>query len=122
MLQVFYPMQDPYAQSSAGSRFHPNHNAVATGLTLVNILCTQLESKLPILMELMENNKNHQITLPKGPIGFSSLDVSDTDEPKYQRRDLYELTNAISPTNEQYNIFSHYTQQFLPIHWTSSCN
>ena len=51
----------------------------------------------------MENNKNHQITLPKGRIGFSSLDVSDKDSPKYQVRDPYELTNAILSTNEQYN-------------------
>ena len=35
----------------------------------------------------MENNKNHQITLPKGRIGFSSIDVSETDESKYQVRD-----------------------------------
>ena len=52
----------------------------------------------------MENNKNHQITLPKGHrIGFSSLDISDKDEPKYQLRDPYELTKAIPSTNEQYN-------------------
>ena len=51
----------------------------------------------------MENNKNHQITLLKGRIGFSSLDVSDKDEPQYQVRDPYELTNAILSTNEQYN-------------------
>ena len=58
----------------------------------------------------MENNKNHKITLPKGRIGFSSLDVSDKDEPKYQIRDPYELTNAILSTNEQYNdCFLHST-------------
>ena len=51
----------------------------------------------------MKNNKNHQITWPKGRIGFSSLDVSDNDEPKYQIQDPYELTNAILSTNEQYN-------------------
>ena len=51
----------------------------------------------------MENNKNHQITLPKGRSGFSSLDVSDKDEPKYQIRDPYELTNAILSTNEHCN-------------------
>ena len=38
-----------------------------------------------------------------GRIGFSSLDVSDIDEPKYQIRDAYELTNSIPSTNEQYN-------------------
>ena len=42
-------------------------------------------------------------TLLKGRIGFSSLDVSDNDEPKYQVRDPYEQTNAIFSTDEQYN-------------------
>ena len=51
----------------------------------------------------MENNKNHQITLPKGRIGLSSLDVVDRDEPKYQIRSPYELTNAIISTDERYN-------------------
>ena len=51
----------------------------------------------------MENSKKHQITLPKGRIGFSSLDVFDQDEPKYQIRSPYELTNAIISTDERYN-------------------
>ena len=51
----------------------------------------------------MENNKNHQITLPKGRIGFSSLDVVDQDEPKYQIRSPYELANTINSTDERYN-------------------
>ena len=51
----------------------------------------------------MEDNKNHQITLPRGRIGFSSLDVVDPDEPKYQIRSPYELTNAIICTDERYN-------------------
>ena len=92
--------EDPHAHFSPGSTFYPNRNAVATGLTFVNVLCTQSESKLPILMK---HHKNHQITSPKGQIGFSLLDVSDTDKPKYQVGDPYELTNAIFSTNEQYN-------------------
>ena len=95
-----YSPEDPHANFTPGSIFHPNRNAVATRLSFVNVLCTQSESKLPILME---NNKNHQITSPKGRIGFSSLDVFDKDEPKYQMRDPYELTNAILSTNELYN-------------------
>ena len=51
----------------------------------------------------MENNKNDQTTLPKGRIGNSSLDISDTNEPKYQVRDPYELTNAILSTKELCN-------------------
>ena len=57
----------------------------------------------------MENNKNHQITLPKGRIGFFSLDVVDQDEPKYQIRSPYELANTI--TDERYKdcFFLHST-------------
>ena len=95
-----YSPEYPHAHFPPGSTFQPNRNAVATGLSFVNVLCTQSESKLPILME---NNKNHQITLPKGRIGFSSLDICDKDEPRYQKRDPYKLTNAILSTNEQYN-------------------
>ena len=95
-----YSPEDPHAHFPPGSTFQPNRNAVATGLSFVNVLWTQSESKLPILME---NNKNHQITLPKGRIGFSSLDISDKDEPRYQIRDPYELTNAILSTNERYD-------------------
>ena len=95
-----YSPEDPHAHFPPGSTFQPNRNAIATRLPFFNVLCTQSESKLPILME---NNKNHQITLPKGRIGFSSLDIFDKDEPRHQIRDPYELTNAIFSTNEQYN-------------------
>ena len=50
----------------------------------------------------MENNKNHQITLPKGRIRFSSLVVVDRDEPRYQIRSPYVLTNAIISTDKRY--------------------
>ena len=69
-----YSPGDPHIHFPPGSTFHPNRNAVATGLSFVNVLCTQPESKLPILME---NNTNHQITLPKDRIDFSLFDVSD---------------------------------------------
>ena len=78
--------------------FQPNLNAVATGISFINTLCTQTERNLPILTE---NNKNHQITIPKGWIGFSSPDVVDQEEPKYQLRSPYDLTNPIIAADEQ---------------------
>ena len=51
----------------------------------------------------MENITKHQITLPEGRIVFFSLDVVDQDEPMYQIRSTYELTNAIISTDERYN-------------------
>ena len=51
----YFP-ENPHAHFLPGSAFHPNRNAVATGLSFVKVICTPSESKLPILME---NNKNH---------------------------------------------------------------
>ena len=95
-----YSSEDPQIHFPPGSTFQPNRQAVSTGLFFVNTLCTRSEKNLPILME---NNKNHQITLPRGRIGFSSLDVMDREEPKYQIRSPYDLTNAIIATDERYN-------------------
>ena len=74
------------------------------GLSFINTLCTRSEHNLTILME---NNKIHQITLPKVRIGFSSLDVIGRDEPKYQIRSRYELRNAIISTDERYTDCFH---------------
>ena len=95
-----YSPGDPKSLYPPGSNFQPNREAVSTGLIFVNIICTLLEPTLPILIE---NNKNHQTTLPKGRIGFSSLDVADKEEPKYQIRNPCELTNAIRTTDDKYN-------------------
>ena len=95
-----YSPTDSHIHFPLGSTFQLNRTAVATGLSFIDTLCTRSERNLPILME---NNKNHQILLPKGRIGFSSLDVVDRDEPKYQIRSPYELTNAIISTDERYS-------------------
>ena len=95
-----YSPEDPKSLFPPGSTFQPNREAVATGHIFVNVICTQPEPILPILIEI---NKNHQITLPKGRIGFSSLDVADKEERKYQIRNPYELTNAIIQTDDKCN-------------------
>ena len=95
-----YSPTDTRIHYPPGSIFQPNRNIVATGLSFINTLCTRSESNLPLLLE---NNKNHQITLPIGRIGLFSLHVVDRDELKYQIRSPYELTNAIISTDERYN-------------------
>ena len=116
-----YSPTDSHIHFPPGSFFQPIRTAVATGLSFINTLCARSERNLPILLE---NNKNHQITLPKGRIGFSSLDVVDRDEPKYQKRSPYELTNAIIiSSDERYNdcfllystIPTHGSDEFLQI-------
>ena len=95
-----YSPGDPKSLFTPGSTFQRNREAVSTSLIFFDIICTQPE---PTLTILIENNKNHQITLPMGRIGFSSLDVADKEEPKYQIRNPYELTNAIMTTDDKYN-------------------
>ena len=95
-----YSRIDTHMHFPLGSTFQPNRNAVATSLSFVNTLWTRSERNFLILMD---NNENHQITLPKGQIGFSSLDVVDRDEPKYQIRSAYDFTNAFIATDEWYN-------------------
>ena len=92
--------EDSQIHFPPGSTFQLNRQGVSTGLSFINTLCTRSEKNLPILME---NNKNHQITLPRGRIGFSFLDVLDREEPKYQPPSPYELTNAIITTDERYS-------------------
>ena len=91
-----------------GSTFEPNRNAVTSCLSFINTSCTRSERNLPILRE---NYKSHQITLPRGRIGFPSLDVVNLDKPKYQIRSPYELMNTIVCTDERYNdcFLSHST-------------
>ena len=83
-----------------GSTFLPNRKAVSTGLNFINVLCTRFEKTLPIVME---NNKNHTITLVKGTIGYSMLDVIDKEIPKYQIRNPTEPAYTILSENEEYN-------------------
>ena len=113
----FYP-SNTHTHFPPGSSFQPKRNAVATSLSFINNLCTRSEFNIPILME---NNKNHHITLPKGSIGFTSFDVVDWDEPKYQRRSPYKLTNVIFFTDDRHNdcffsystVPSHKSDEFL---------
>ena len=95
-----YSPTDTLTHFSPGSTFQPNRKAVVTCLSFIDTLCTRSERDLPILME---NHEKHQITLPKGQIGFSFLDVVDRDEPKYQIRSPCELTNAIISIDERHN-------------------
>ena len=46
-----YLPTDTHIHFPFGSNFQPNRNAVATGLSFINTLCTRSESNLPILME-----------------------------------------------------------------------
>ena len=95
-----YSPADTLTHFSPSSNFQPNRNALASGLSFINTVCTRSERSLPIMME---NNKNHHITLPKGRIVLSCLDVVDRDDSKYQIRSPDELKKAIIATDERYN-------------------
>ena len=94
-----YSPTDTQKHFPPGPTFQPNRNA-STGLSFINTLFARSARSLPVLME---NNKNHQIPLQEGRIGFSSFDVVDRDELKYHLRSPHELTNAIFSIDKRYN-------------------
>ena len=51
----------------------------------------------------MENNRNHEITLNERLFGYSSLNVSDYDRPKYQIEDCIKMMTSILMENDQFN-------------------
>ena len=62
----------------------------------------------------MEYNRNHQITLNKGVLEFSSLNTSDYGRPNYQIKDSVQMVIAILTENDQYD------ESFL-LHSTNPC-
>ena len=95
-----YQPEDEQTNFASGTTFIPHLKVANSGLDFVNVLCTQSEQYLPILME---NNKNHQITLDKGILGYSSLDILDFERPKYQIKDCVKMVDCILSENDQYN-------------------
>ena len=80
-----------------GSTFQRKRNG------FINTLCSRSKRSLPMVIEI---NKNHQITIPIGKIGFPSFEVGDRDEPEYQILNPYELTSAIISSNERHIDYS----------------
>ena len=70
-----------YRHFAPGTSFTPNKNAVKTGLTIVNVLCTKSEPHLPILIK---NYRNHQITLNRGIFGHAIRDLQEKERPMFQ--------------------------------------
>ena len=57
-----YLSKDSSKSFQSGTTFVLHRHSVNSGLKFVNVLCTESHSDVPILME---NNRNHQITLNK---------------------------------------------------------
>ena len=95
-----YSSEDKSKSFPPGTTFVPHQHSVKSGLDFVDVLCTQSKTFLPILME---KNTNRHITLKKRVIGYSSLNISDFDRPKYQIKDCIHMVNSILTENDQYN-------------------
>ena len=76
-----------------GTSFLPHKNTLKTELEFINTVCTQKEKTLPILIE---NHKNHPISLNKGIIGYAVCDlVLSRDTRKFNMRDCSEFAYSI---------------------------
>ena len=95
-----YRLESEQTNFAPGTTFIPHQKVANSGLDFVNLLCTQSEEYLPTLME---NSKNHQITLDKGILGYSALDILDYEQPNYQIKDCVKRVDCILPENDQHN-------------------
>ena len=109
-----YRPEDGQTNFAPGTILIPHQKVANSGLDFVNILCAQSEEYLPILME---NNKNHQITLDKGTLGYSALDILDFEQPKNQKKKIVlnlltaNYLETISITNAFYYTRHYHTNQ-----------
>ena len=90
------PLSYPYAK---GTSFVPHKNTIKTELVFINTICTKNEKQIPLLIE---NHKNHQITLNKGLIGFTITDLSDNTL-RYSIRDCSEFTYSILKRDKEFD-------------------
>ena len=60
-------------------------------MCFINTICTKNEKQIPLLIE---NHKNHQVTLNKGIIGFTICDITNNTQ-KYSIRDCNEFTYSV---------------------------
>ena len=74
-----------------GTSFVPNRTTVKTELCFINTICTKKEKHIPLLIE---NHKNHQVTLNKGIIGFTMCDITNNAQ-EYSIRDCNEFTHSV---------------------------
>ena len=95
-----YSSEDKTQIFPPGITFVPHRHSVKSGINFFIVLCTQSKNYLAILME---NNRSHQITLSKGVIGYSSLDISDYERAKYQIKNCVQMIKSILKENDQYN-------------------
>ena len=80
-----------------GTSFVPNRNTVKTELCFIYTICTKKEKQTPLLIE---NHKNHQVTLNKGIIGFTIGDITHNAQ-KYSIRDCKEFTYWVINRSEE---------------------
>ena len=66
-------------------------------MCFINTICTKKEKHIPLLIE---NHKNHQITLNKGIIGFTICDITNNAQ-KYSIRDCNEFTYSVINRSEE---------------------
>ena len=97
MLEI--PTGRPKISLPSWISFSMNREEVSTDINFVNVIYTHSEPTLPIKIK---NNKYHQTTLSNSRVGFSSLEITDEEEPKLQNKNPHELTKAILTTDDKY--------------------
>ena len=76
-----------FAKFWASNNFRAS-SKLKSGLVFFNVLCAHSETYLPLWVE---DNRNHQITVEKGLLGYSFLDLLDNARPNTRSKKVYKL-------------------------------
>ena len=89
---LYKHLAEPNSYFEKGTKFLPHKNTTKTELVFINTVCTQIEQSLPILIE---NQKDHPVTLNKCVLGYAVTDIQGYEDKIFAIHDCDEFTTRI---------------------------
>ena len=97
---LYKHLAEPNSYFEKGNTFLPHKNTTKTELVFINTVCTQIEQSLPILIE---NQKDHPVTLNKYVLGYAVTDIQGYEDKKFAIQDCDEFTTRILNESSEFD-------------------
>ena len=97
---LYKHLAEPNSYFEKGTTFLPHKNTTKTELVFINTVCTQIEQSLPILIE---NQKDHPVTLNKCVLGYAVTDIQGDEDKIFAIHDCDEFTTRILNESSEFD-------------------
>ena len=97
---LYKHLAEPNSYFEKGTTFLPHKNTAKTDLVFINTVCTQIEQSLPILIE---NQKDHPVTLIKCVLGYAVTDIQGYEDKIFAIHDCDEFTTRILNESSEFD-------------------